>query len=142
MTQSVKHLTLDFSLGHDLMVCEFEPRHPAPVQNLLGIPPLFLSLSPSHPTYSIFQNKWIKLNKKYTSLLSISGTYILALLMSPHIVDYTKNAFSVKIQDINWNKFNKCQLNEIWNYFVIWLLVWISLTPRLIVKATALLTRK
>ena len=25
-TQSVKHLTLDFSSGHDLMVCEFKPR--------------------------------------------------------------------------------------------------------------------
>ena len=26
MAQSVKHLTLDFGSGHDLMVCEFEPR--------------------------------------------------------------------------------------------------------------------
>ena len=27
VTQSVKYLTLDFSLGHDLMVREFEPPH-------------------------------------------------------------------------------------------------------------------
>ena len=26
MTQLVKHLTLDFSSGHDLMVCEIEPQ--------------------------------------------------------------------------------------------------------------------
>ena len=26
MVQLVKHLTLDFSSGHDLGVCEFEPR--------------------------------------------------------------------------------------------------------------------
>ena len=25
MAQSVKHLTLDFGSGHELMVCEFEP---------------------------------------------------------------------------------------------------------------------
>lgn len=45
--------------------------------------------------------------------------------MSPHVVDYIENAFYVKILATNWNKFNKHQLSEIWNYFVNWVLVWI-----------------
>ena len=50
MAQSVKRLTLDFSSGHDLTVCEIGPMLSSSyrcMQNLLGILSLHLSLLPS-----------------------------------------------------------------------------------------------
>ena len=44
MAQSVKRLTLDFGSGHDLMVCEFEPRAGS-VEPAWDSPSLPLSLS-------------------------------------------------------------------------------------------------
>ena len=48
MAQLVKHLTLDFGLGHDLVVCEFEPVSGSVLEvwHLLGIHSLSLSLYP------------------------------------------------------------------------------------------------
>ena len=47
MAESVKHLTLDFSSGHDLLVCGSRPLTGSVVaaQTLLEIPSLSLSLS-------------------------------------------------------------------------------------------------
>ena len=48
MAQSVKHLTLNFSSGHDLTVCEIEACHGfcADSKELLGILSVSLSASP------------------------------------------------------------------------------------------------
>ena len=43
--QLVKHLTLDFGSGHDLTVCEFEPRIGLPA---VSTEPNFDPLSPPH----------------------------------------------------------------------------------------------
>ena len=57
MAQSVEHLTLDFSSGHDLMVCEFEPNiglgadSVEPAWDSLSLCP-----SPTHPV-SVSKNK-------------------------------------------------------------------------------------
>ena len=68
MAQAVKRLTLDFSSGHDLTVCETEPR--------VGLcndstEPAWDSLSPSlsappllRLSLSVSQNKYIKTLKK------------------------------------------------------------------------------
>ena len=49
MAQSVQHLTLGFSSGHDLTVCEFKPTSGSALtaQSLIGILSLCLSPYPS-----------------------------------------------------------------------------------------------
>ena len=73
MVQSVKHLALDFSSGHDLTVCEFEPH--------MGLcadssEPAWDSLSPSLSappplTLSISLSKINKLKKIFLKMYTI-----------------------------------------------------------------------
>ena len=65
MAQSVKHVTLDFRSGHDLMVCEFEPRVRLCAHSLeaawdsLSLP---LSLPSPQLSPSLFLSLSLKLN--------------------------------------------------------------------------------
>ena len=62
MAQSVKHPTLDFDAGHDLMVPKIEPSvglYADTVQSLLGI----LSLLPSLPSSPFVLSFSLKINK-------------------------------------------------------------------------------
>ena len=65
MAQWVKCPILDFSLGHDLMVCEFEPHVGLCADGAeLGWDPLsFLCLSPAH-SLSLKNKLFKKLKKK------------------------------------------------------------------------------
>ena len=78
MAQSVKHRILDFSSGHDLMVCEFEPCVGLCADSMHGRLLGILSPSLSVPLqlvllhecmHSLSQNKEIQILKR--SLLSI-----------------------------------------------------------------------
>ena len=60
VAQSVKHLILDFGLGHDLTVCEFEPRIGfSTVSTELASDPLFPppALSAPPPCFLSLKNK-------------------------------------------------------------------------------------
>ena len=64
VAQSVKHLTLGFCSGHELMVCEFEPRIRLCAES---VEPAWDSLSPSlsAPTLLALLSKQINLKKNF-----------------------------------------------------------------------------
>ena len=57
MAQLVEHLTLNFSSGHDLMVCGFEPYISLCANSM---EPAWDSLSPSLPISLSLKNKHLK----------------------------------------------------------------------------------
>ena len=62
--QSVKHPTLDFSSGHDLTICKFEPRHQLCTDSMEPVWYFVsFSLCPS-PACSLSLSKYIKINSK------------------------------------------------------------------------------
>ena len=81
MAQSVRHLTLDFSSGHDLTVCEFTPLIGLllTARSLLGILSLPLSLSAPPPLVISFSltHKINQLRKNESK----SGTWVAQLVM-------------------------------------------------------------
>ena len=60
MAQSVKHQTLDFSSGHDPMVCEFKP-HIGPCAD--SMEPAWDSVSPLYPSTACALSLSLKRNK-------------------------------------------------------------------------------
>ena len=88
MAQLVKCPTLDFSSGHDLVVCGFKPCGPAQsVQSLLGILSPLLSAPPLH-VLSLSQNKSINLKKKKMSNHITYPAFVVyeAVIKSSHLM--------------------------------------------------------
>ena len=82
MAQSVKHLALDFNLGHDLTVCEFKPH----VGLCTGsVDPAWDSLSPSLSDPSLLEPSLLSLktNKQTNKQLKKLRDDPLILLSSP-----------------------------------------------------------